>query len=74
MSNEIKAAVRATVKAIKAEMTKGETKPELQDLTRRAIEAAERAIGPGDAGRPRKITVMSGAPPKGPVVLHPSRK
>jgi hypothetical protein len=49
MSLNVKNAIRATVRALKAELAKGEIKPELRDLTCQAVKAAERAVGGGGA-------------------------
>ena len=45
MSNDIKTAIKATLAAVKAELGTGKTSPELQQLTRKAIEAAEKVVG-----------------------------
>ena len=47
MSNEIRAAIRAVVAATKAELASGTVKPELRDLTEKAIAAADKAVGAG---------------------------
>ncbi len=45
MSNEIKAAIRATLAAVKAELATVKNSPELKELTQKAIEAAEKVVG-----------------------------
>ena len=53
MSSEIKAAIRATVKALKAEVATDRTEPHYEQLFQAAIEAAEKVVGT-DAGPPAR--------------------
>ena len=54
MSNEIKAAIRATLMAVKAGLAMGKTSPELQQLTQKAIRAAEKVVGADTDNRIRR--------------------
>ena len=45
VSNEIKSAIRATIKALRTKVTSGNTDPGYKQLVEQAIAAAERVVG-----------------------------
>ena len=54
MSSEIKAAIRAVVAATKSELATGQVSPEQRRLTQKAIEAAEKVVGPTTGAQTRQ--------------------
>lgn len=57
MTNDIKAAIKATLAAVKVELATSTISPELQAPTQKAIEAAEKVVGTttGAQTRQRKL-------------------